>query len=131
VSDIILKPVALNRYSMTDPVGGCEYGMSDAVLDIALTTGRQGFETLSTLEEGGVKLVALPSIGEAALVWGLHPSNIPKYQEVDVVARKGDLICTVQLHFRDSPEGHKAVTSLRGQELATKVGALCAKLFAH
>ena len=47
-----------------------------------------------------------------------------------VVARKGDLVCSIDLTGTDNGEATKILLKERGDALAAKLGALCAKVFA-
>ncbi len=47
-----------------------------------------------------------------------------------VYARKGDLLCNVDITGTDNADGMQVITKARGNELARKLGALCNKVFA-
>jgi len=140
-AEILTGPTTLHRYSMNaalsgEAENGC--GMGDgigALIDFAIQTkppmqgdNKQVYQTLVGILQP--KGVPFQGVGDKAVWIDVHDSNIPGMSEFGTMAIKGEVLCTVDLHFKKSAEGDKAITSARGEELAKKLGALCNKSFA-
>ena len=130
VAPIVLTPVSVNHYSMSAqmPGEGCELGNGNAMVDFSMRPGDAQLYAL--LSSGEKNALPLAGVGEAAVRTEVFDSNIPNWRETDILARKGGLICTVQLHFEKSPAGEKAVTPMRGEALSAALGQLCNRVYA-
>lgn len=139
-AEILTGSTALNRYAMNAALGeaenGCEFGDGNgALIDFAIRTkppmrgdNKQTYKTLTSFLQP--KGVPFAGVGDQAVWVDVHDSNIPGMSEFDTFAIKGEIICLADLHFRKGPQGEKAITPARGEELAKKLGALCNKSFA-
>ncbi|MEP6940042.1 MAG: hypothetical protein ABI846_09780 [Rudaea sp.] len=93
-----------------------------ASVTISLADGDSGKMTWDALTNPAtVKMDALPGVGEAAQQG--RGGTL-------VVARKGTLVCSVDVSGTDNGPATQVMTKDRGIALATKLGALCGKVFA-
>ena len=140
-TDILTGSTTLNRYSMSAALdekdNGCEMGDENALIDFSIRTKPQlaqgSNKRLYDMMAGnsdGKKGTPYSGVGDKAVWFDVHDSNIPDRNEFNTVSLKGDMLCTVELHFKKGPLGDKAITPARGEELAKKLGALCNKSFA-
>lgn len=139
-AEILTGSTTLNRYAMNAALGeaanGCEMGDGNgALIDFSIHAkapmhgdNKQLYETLTGLHQP--KGVPFQGVGDSAEWVDVHDSNIPGMSEFDTMAIKGEVICMADLHFKKGADGDKAVTPARGEALAKKLGALCAKAFA-
>ena len=72
----------------------------------------------------------MPGVGDRAMWFDVHDSNVAGMSEFDTISIKGETICLADLHFKKGSPGEKAITPARGEALAQKLGALCARSFA-
>ena len=137
--DLLSAAPTLTRYAMNAALGekenGCELGTQDAFIDFAIRAkppmqgdNKQVYETLTSLHDP--KGAPLPGVGDRAMWFDVHDSNVSGMSEFDTIAIKGETICMADLHFRKDARGEKAITPARGEALAKKLGALCGKSFA-
>ncbi|MBS0212672.1 MAG: hypothetical protein JSR26_05740 [Proteobacteria bacterium] len=141
VAQILTGSQILNRYSMNaalaEPGNGCELGDANAMIDFSIRVkppmaggdNKQAYQSMNQYRNP--KGSPLPGVGDQALWYDVHDSNIPDMLEFDTVAIKGEVICMADLHFKNGPVGDKAITAARGEELAKKLGALCNKSFSR
>jgi hypothetical protein len=61
---------------------------------------------------------------------GIGDSALQGRGGTQIVARKKDLVCSVDITGTDNADGMTAITTDRGEALAKKLGVLCAKVFA-
>jgi len=133
VQGILTGKAAITHYSMTepDPGEGCTLGVRGsgwASIDISIQQGGSPtFRSLISLAPPARTPVA--GIGDEAFRSSTTNSNMPNAKETNLFARKGSLICTVQLH-RSNGDGEKLVVPATDDAIAVKLGALCKKLFA-
>jgi hypothetical protein len=120
VADILTASVT--RQPGYNPQSCSYHAAAGATVTISLASGDEGkfaWDVASNPANG--RMQALPATGDSAL------------QGRDgtlVVARKGDLVCSIDITGTDSAEGMNVVTKARGEELAKKLAALCGKVFA-
>ncbi len=132
-SGILVGRPTLNRYSMNArlPGDGCEMGVSDTqnygFVDIGVSKQSAGFYTNVT---SYVKHTPMTGIGDEAAFLGTGPGDPPNTTATTVVARKGDLICTVEVDHSNTPKGEADIVKMSDDAMAQKLGALCAKVFA-
>lgn len=138
-ADILLRSTTLNRYSMSAALGerenGCEMGDENALIDFSLRTRPQlaqgsNKQLYDMMTNSGKSGTPYSGVGDKAVWFDLRDSNIPGRTEFETISLKGEMMCSVELHFKKGPEGEKAITPARGVELAKKLGALCNKSFA-
>ncbi|MFT3792564.1 MAG: hypothetical protein QM741_16205 [Rudaea sp.] len=138
-ADIFTGPATLNRSAMNAALGedenGCGLGGSDAFIDFSIHAkppmqgdNKQTYQTLTSLHDP--KGAPLSGVGDKAMWFDVHDSNVPGMNEFDTIAIKGETLCLADLHFKKGADGDKAITPARGEELAKKLGALCNKSFA-
>jgi len=139
-AEILTGSTALNRYAMNAALGeaenGCEMGDGNgALIDFAIRAkppmqgdNEQAYQNLVRFLQP--KGVSFAGVGDQAVWVDVHDSNIPGMSEFDTLAIKGQVICLADLHFKKGAQGDKAITPVRGEELAKKLGALCNKSFA-
>jgi hypothetical protein len=139
VAEILTGPATLNRYAMNaaldEKENGCGMGGANAFIDFSIHAkssmqgdNKQVYRTMTSLHDP--KGAPLPGVGDQAMWFDVQDSNVPGMSEFDTVSIKGEVICMADLHFRKGPDGDKAITAVRGEELAKKLGALCNKSFA-
>jgi len=138
-AEILTGSTALNRYSMSaalgEPENGCEMGDENALIDFSIRTRPQltrgGNQALFESEtKYGKGVHACAGVGDRCAWFDVTDSNIPGRSEFRTIALKGEMLCMVELHFKQGPQGDKAITPARGEELAKKLGMLCNKSFA-
>jgi hypothetical protein len=134
VRDIVAgKANTINHYSMSEsnPGEGCSIGVTGhgwAFVDISIREGDvQSFQNLTFFVSP--PRTSVPGIGDEAFGTATKKSNVPNAKETDLFARQGRLQCIVQLH-RSNGDGEKLVIPPTDGAVATKLGALCKKLFA-
>jgi hypothetical protein len=133
VRDILPGKATINHYSMSEsnPGEGCSIGVTGsgwAFVDISIREGEvQSFQNLIFFVPP--PRTPVPGIGDEAFGTVTKKSNVPNAKETDLFARKGRLQCIVQLH-RSNGDGEKLVIPATDGAVATKLGALCKKLFA-
>lgn len=133
VRDILAGKATINHYSMSEssPGEGCSIGVTGkgyAFVDISIRTGDvQSFQNLIFFVPP--PRTSVPGIGDEAIATATKKSNVPNAKETDLFARKGSLQCIVQLH-RSNGDGEKLVIPPTDGAVATKLGAVCKKLFA-
>jgi hypothetical protein len=139
-ADILTGSTALNRYAMNAVFGeennGCEFGDGNgAFIDFSIRAkpplqgdNKQLYQNLTSFRDP--KGAPLPGVGDKAMWFDVHDSNVPGMNELDTLSIKGETLCLADLHFRKGAQGDKAITPARGEELAKKLGALCNKSFA-
>lgn len=133
VQGILTGKAAITHYSMTepDPGEGCTLGVRGsawASVDISIQQGGiQTFKSLISLSPPASTPVA--GIGDEAFRSSTTNSNMPNAKQTNLFARKGALICIVQLH-RSNGAGEKLVIPTTDDAIAAKLGTLCNKLFA-
>jgi hypothetical protein len=121
VADIISAPVT--KLSGFGPQSCSYHASAGATVTISLSSGDDGkfaWNTMSNPANTGA-LSPLAGIGDTAL----HARG-----GTLVIARKGDLVCSVDITGTDNADGMQVITKARGEELAKKLGALCGKVFA-
>jgi len=139
VAGILNGAPTLNRYAMNAALGekenGCALGTQDAFVDFSIHAkappngdNRQVYAMLTSLHDP--KGTSLPGVGDRAMWFDVHDSNVPGMNEFDTISIKGEMICMADLHFKEGSPGEKAITPARGEALAQKLGALCARSFA-
>jgi hypothetical protein len=133
VREILAGKATINHYSMSEsnPGEGCSIGVTGngwAFVDISIREGDvQSFQNLTFFVPP--PRTSVPGIGDEAFSTATKKSNVPNAKETDLFARKGRLQCIVQLH-RSNGDGEKLVIPPTDGAVATKLGALCKKLFA-
>jgi hypothetical protein len=133
VQGILTGKVTINHYSMSEssPGEGCTLGVAArgwAFVDISIRQGdRQSFQNLLFFLPKTRLSVA--GIGDEAVGTTTKDSNVPHAKETDLYARKGTLQCIAQLH-RSNGDGEGMVIPTTDGAVASKLGALCNKLFA-
>jgi hypothetical protein len=122
----------ITHYSMSEstPGEGCTLGVTAdgvAFVDISIRQGdKQAFQTLLFFVPPSRK--AMAGVGEEAYFVPTTKSNVPDYKETDIWARKGNLICIVQLH-RSNGNGEKLFIPATDEAIGSALGTLCNKLF--
>jgi hypothetical protein len=133
VQGILTGKATINHYSMSEssPGEGCTLGVTAtgwALVDVSLRQGdRQSFQNLLFFLPQTRRSVA--GVGDEAIGTPTKDSNVPHAKETDLYARKGTLQCIAQLH-RSNGDGEKLVIPTTDVAVASKLGALCNKLFA-
>ena len=121
VADLITAPV--EKRGMATNAQTCTYhAAAGATVTISLASdddGKFAWDVASNPANGQREPIA--GIGDAALAWR---------SGTDLVARKGGLVCSVDITGTDDADGMQVLTKSRGAELAKKLGALCNKVFA-
>lgn len=121
ISGLIAAPV--EKRSVVTNAQACSYhAQAGATVTIVLASGEDAkfaWDFASNPANGTRESVA--GIGDAALAWR---------SGTDVVARKGSLVCSIDITGTDNVDGMRVITNARGEELAKKLGALCNKVFA-
>ncbi len=122
VADIITAPVT--KQPGYNPQSCSYHASAGATVTISLYSGGEDgkftWSTMSNPANTGT-LSPLAGIGDTAL--HAHGGTV-------VIARKGDLVCSVDITGTDNANGMQVITKARGEELAKKLGALCEKVFA-
>lgn len=121
VAGILTAPV-VKQGNTLNPQSCSYHAAAGATVTITLANGDDGkfaWDTSSNPANG--QMDSLAGVGERALQG--RAGTI-------VVARKGDLVCSVDVTGTDNSNGSKVITSDRGTALADKLGALCNKVFA-
>lgn len=98
------------------------HAAAGATVTIALAQGDEGkswWEILANPSNSGT-LTPLAGFGDTALY--ARGGTV-------VIARKGDLVCDVDITGTDNANGMTVITPVRGEELAKKLAALCGKVF--
>jgi hypothetical protein len=138
-ADILTGPTPLNRYAMNAALGekenGCEMGGENAFIDFSIHAkppmqgdNKQVYQMLIGMN--GRKGTPYPGVGDKAVWFDVHDSDVPGMSEFDTIAIKGETLCMADVHFKNGIQGDKALTPARGEELAKKLGVLCNKSFA-
>jgi hypothetical protein len=125
----------INHYSMgaSLPGEGCELGVHDGSNNIAMIdiSARKGaHEALQMAVQITPSAKPFPGVGDEAFDFGQSDSNIPDAQQYEIRARKGDLLCTAELHRSNGAPGEALLVSADPQKIAVQLGALCTKIFA-
>ncbi len=121
VSGILIAPV-VRQGSKVNPQSCGYHAAAGATVTISLASGDEG--------KFAWDFAANPSNGRMDPLVGVGDSALQGRGGTVVVARKGDLVCSVDLTGTDNADGMTAITPDRGETLANKLGALCAKIFA-
>jgi len=122
VADIVIAPV-VRQGSKLNPQSCSYHAAAGATVTISLSQGEDGktfWDMMSNPANVGT-LSPLAGIGDSAL----HARG-----GTQVIARKGDLVCSVDITGTDNADGMQVITKARDEELAKKLGALCGKVFA-
>ena len=121
VADIITAPVTKQPGLSAQ---SCSYHASaGATVTISLSSGEDGKFSWSTMSNPANTGTLSPLVGIGDTALHSHGGTV-------VVARKGDLVCSVDITGTDNANGMQVITKARGEELAKKLGALCGKVFA-
>ena len=122
ITDLITAPVV--KQAATINPQSCSYHAAvGATVTIDLARGDEGksYWDLMTNPANTGTQSPLAGVGDAAL----HARG-----GTQVIARKGTLVCSVDITGTDNADGMRVITKARGEELANKLGALCSKVFA-
>ena len=114
--------VGVRQGSKVDPQWCGYHAAAGATVTISLASGDEG--------KFAWDFAANPSNGRMDQLVGVGDSALQGRGGTVIVARKGDLVCSVDLTGTDNADGMTAITPDRGETLANKLGALCAKIFA-
>jgi hypothetical protein len=122
IAAVITAPVVKQRATI-NPQSCSYHAAAGATVTIALARGDEGksFWDLMTNPANTGTQSPLAGVGDAAL----HARG-----GTQVIARKGTLVCSVDITGTDNADGMQVITKARGEELARKLGALCGKVFA-
>lgn len=118
----ILTASVVKQGSTLNPQSCSYHAAAGATVTITLANGDDGksaWDTSSNPANG--RMDSLAGVGEHALQGRAGTL---------VVARKGDLVCSVDVTGTDNTNGIQVITADRGTALADKLGALCNKVFA-
>ena len=121
VADLITAPV-VKRPGLAPE--SCSYhAQAGATVSISLSRGDEGKNLWSMMSNPA-------NVGTTTPLAGVGDVALHSHSGTAVLARRGDLVCSVDITGTDNADGMKVVTNARGEELARKLGALCAKVFA-
>lgn len=122
IAGIITAPVVKEAATM-NPQSCSYHAAAGATVTISLSQGEESksFWDLMTNPAITGTLSPLAGVGDTAL----HARG-----GTQVIARKGDLVCSIDITGTDNADGMDVITRARGEELAKKLGALCGKVFA-
>ncbi len=121
VASILIAPV-VRQANRLNPQSCSYHAAAGATVTISLANGDDG--------KFAWKIASDPSNGRMDALAGIGDSALQGRGGTQVVARKGDLVCSVDITGTDNADGMTAITKDRGDALAKKLGALCAKVFA-
>jgi len=110
VTGILAAPIQIDRSAY--PIG-CHFAGTGASVSVNIDPS---FDIVWSTDAAGSDFVDLPGVGDQAR---RRASN-----GYEVVSKKGKLYCGAGFSMQSTP------TSLSGEELAKRLGALCNKLFA-
>ena len=122
VAGILTAPV-VKRENNLNPQSCAYHAAAGATVTITLASGDDGksaWDIASNPANNG-RMDPLAGVGDSAL---------QGREGTLVVARKGDLFCSVDITGTDNADGMQVITKDRGSALAGKLGALCDKVFA-
>ncbi len=121
VSDLLTAPVTMKKKGADN--NDCDFTVaSGASITVAFASGSDGKYRWKSASDPTLAMVPMQGVGDKAMrrVMG---------EGVDVVATKGDLLCWVTMLGTNSASDTANITKLRGDALATRLGALCKKGF--
>ncbi|MEO7051122.1 MAG: hypothetical protein ABI128_05605 [Rhodanobacter sp.] len=121
VSDLLTAQVTMKKTGADN--NDCDFTVaSGASITVAFATGSDGKFRWKTASDPTLAMVPMQGLGDKAMrrIMG---------EGVDVVATKGDLLCWVTMLGTNSASDTANITKLRGDALATRLGALCNKGF--
>lgn len=121
IADLITAAVE-KRYASTNAQSCSYHASAGATVTISLATGDDA--------KFAWDIASNPANGQREPIAGIGDSALGFRSGTDVVARKGGLVCSVDITGTDNVDGMQVVTKARGLELAKKLGALCSKVFA-
>ena len=121
VAGILIAPV-VKQGNRLNPQSCSYHAAAGATVTISLASGDEG--------KFAWDFAANPSNGRMDALVGVGDGALQGRGGTVVVARKGDLVCSVDVTGTDNADGMTAITPDRGDALAKKLGALCAKVFA-
>jgi hypothetical protein len=122
LKDIFSAPVAKMRTVSTNPEACTFISTNSATVTVGLRAGDEVQPFLKMdLDPANGRKIPLPGVGESA--WQTPGGT-------GVVAVKGNYLCQVSVIGTESARMMNDITRSRGAELATKLGALCNKIFA-
>lgn len=122
VAGIITAPV-VKQAAAINPQSCSYHAAAGATVTISLAQGEEArsFWDLMTNPANAGTLSPLAGAGDTAM----HARG-----GTFVIARKGNLVCSADVTGTDNADGMQVLTKARGADLAQKLGALCAKVFA-
>jgi hypothetical protein len=121
VAGILTAPL-VKQGSTINPQSCAYHAAAGATVTITLANGDEG--------KFAWDIANNPANGRMDSLGGIGDSALQARGGTLVVARKGGMICTVDVTGTDNANGMQVITKDRGTALADKLGALCNKVFA-
>jgi hypothetical protein len=121
VGGILTAPV-VKQESTINPQSCGYHAVAGATVTISLANGDEG--------KFAWDIASNPANGRMDPLGGVGDNALQARQGTLVVARKGSLVCSVDVTGTDNANGIQVITRDRGSALANKLGALCNKVFA-
>ncbi len=121
VADLITASV-IKRPGLA-PASCAYHAQAGATVSISLSRGDDGKSMWDLMSNPA-------NVGTTSPLAGLGDAALLSHSGTAVLARKGDLVCSVDITGTDNADGMQVITKARGEELARKLGAVCAKVFA-
>jgi hypothetical protein len=121
VAAIITAPV-VRQDSTLNPQSCAYHAAAGATVTITLANGDDGKFAWDNANN--------PANGRMDSLGGVGDSALQAREGTLVVARKGGMVCTIDVSGTDNANGMQVITTDRGTALAGKLGALCNKVFA-
>lgn len=122
VAGILLAQV-VRQSSKLNPQSCSYHAAAGATVTISLANADEG--------KFAWEYASNPANGRMSQLAGIGDSALQGRGGTQVVARKQDLVCSVDITGTDNADGMTVITPDRGEALAKKLGALCAKVFAE